>query len=245
MCDVVSVCKMSGLECVCDNVKFRPYACIDRRMWKYSFYQGKVLVFEGNIGAGKSSLAIATTNFFNKIGISAVYLPEYVDIELLNMFIQDMKTYAYSFQLFMLEKRAEIYRKAIELAKLGHVVIMDRMLHGDYVFALHHHQKGNISEKQFTSYLERMEKLKLSEPALIFYLETTPECSHQRALKRNRKGETYPLSYFQEIDSNYQEVFKDYTGNIVPIPYNDDLNTTQLLEKAEDVLNSGLQYLLS
>lgn len=237
-------CLCGNVECKLQDISFRSYVVVDKRKWKYSFYQGKVLVFEGNIGAGKSSLAIEVTNFFNSIGISAVYLPEYVDIELLNMFIKDMKTYAYSFQLFMLEKRAEIYRKAIELARLGHVVIMDRMLHGDYVFALHHHQKGNINEQQFASYLKRMNTLKLSEPALIFYLKTTPECSYTRARKRNRTGETYPLTYFEEIDSNYQEVFKDFKGNIVNIPYDHDLTPTQLVEKAEDVLNLGVQYLL-
>lgn len=225
--------------------RFKPYATSNREFWRYSFFQGKVLVIEGNIGAGKSSIAKAMENFFNERGISVVYLPEYVDLELLNLFINDMKKYAYIFQLFMLEKRAEIYRQAIEYAKLGYIVIMDRMMYGDYVFALQHYKKGNISEEQFIAYKNRMAHFNFNEPALTFYLDVTPECAYQRAKKRNREGETYDLTYFQEIDQNYKSVIQDYKGEILMIPYEKDLEPENLGQQVETMLNSAIHFLLS
>lgn len=238
-------------DCICDKPKcpllqkgFRPYAYGAVSHWKYSLFQGKTIVIEGNIGSGKSSMAKEMETFFNSVGIPAVYIPEYVDEELLTQFISDMKTHAYTFQLFMLEKRAEIYRRAIEMCKLGHVVIMDRMMYGDLVFAFHHFQQGNITATQFDSYRNKMQSFGFNHPAITFYLQVSPECAHRRAVKRNRKGETYTLSYFEEIDAVYKTILAQYKGEVIHVPYENDLLSEELLERAESLLQQAINFIL-
>lgn len=239
-------------ECVCNNLKclikkkgFRPYSCVDKKFWRYSFLQGKVIVFEGLVGAGKSSAAKETARFLrDDCKIPAVYLPEYVDEELLKMFIQDMKTHAYTFQLFMLERRAEIYRKALDLAQLGHVVIMDRMMFGDLAFAFLHFKEGNISPEQFDNYRRRLNSFEFNDPSITIFLKVSPECAATRARKRNRKGETYDLNYFKAVSEAYEKVLEKYGGEILYVDYEKDLLIEELTPKIEEILELILKHLM-
>lgn len=240
-------------DCICSNKNcplimrgFRPYTCVNKKFWRYSFLQGKVIVVEGNVGSGKSSSGKEMARFLSEdCGLPAVYLPEYVDIELLKEFIQNMKMYSYTFQLFMLERRAEIYRNAMLLSSRGHVVIIDRMMHGDLAFAHLHFKRGNISAFQFDNYRARMQSFGFNEPALTIFLDVSPECALRRAKKRARKGETYNLEYFQEIKDAYDEVMKTYRGNVLNIDYEEDLLVEEITTKVEEMLEKCIQFLLN
>jgi len=239
-------------DCICNNKHcpligrgFRPYVTKNRNHWKYSFLQGKVIPFDGNISSGKSSIGKETARVLSEeYDLPAVYIPEYVDIPLLTQFIQNMKVFAYSFQLFMLERRAETYRRAIDLARLGHIVILDRMMHGDLAFAHLHHLKGNITDEEYDNYRARMQKFEFNDPALTVFLDVTPETALRRQVRRNRENEKYNLEYFQEIHQAYQDVIQTYRGHILHIPYDDDLLVEEITGKAKQILDQCIDFLL-
>lgn len=240
-----SDCMCGVSSCPLRSNGFRPYAGGNKKSWKYSFLQGKVIPFEGNIGVGKSSAAKETTRVLcEEYGLPAVYIPEYVDEELLKLFISNMKAYAYIFQLFMLERRAEVYRKAMELAKTGHIVIMDRMMHGDLVFALLHFEKGNFTKEQFDQYRNRLHNFHFSEPSLTIFLDCSPHCASTRAKKRNRSGETYEETYFEDVDRCYKIVMEKYQGQTLHVPYEENLLVEELTPKVKEILDACVEFLL-
>lgn len=242
-----SYCVCSNSECPLRNTGFRPYRFNrNKKRNRFNFLLGKVLVVEGNIGSGKSSSAKEMTRFLSdECELPAVYMPEYINLELLKIFIEDMKTHAYTFQLFMLEQRAECYRKAIELANSGHIVIMDRMMYGDLAFAYRHYTHGNITHEQFDCYRNIMNGFGFNDPALTIYLFTTAEKALQRAKKRDRKNESYTLEYFKEIEQAYSTVMEEYKGDILEIDFEEDLLIEEFPAKIEEILNKCIDFLLS
>src|SRR5579885_882482 len=117
--------------------KDSPFKSIKPALRKYGpALRGKVAILEGLISAGKSTAGEEIAKFVNDLGIPCRFFPEPLLPGLLDLFLSDQKTYAFSFQLTMLVKRQAIYREAFELAKQGYFCIIDRSLYGDYCFAL-------------------------------------------------------------------------------------------------------------
>jgi deoxyadenosine/deoxycytidine kinase len=165
-------------------------------------------VLEGLIGVGKSTLGKSLEATLNDIGISATFLTEFVSNDLLEQYVSDMSKYAYTFQMIMLSKRLEIYREAQRRAMQGEVVLVDRSLVGDYVFALLHFRYGNISEEEFQLYCTMLYSEKPIEPTATLFLQADVPTCISRAAKRGRKSEdAYDRQYFDALSSTYEEVF--------------------------------------
>ena len=109
--------------------------------WLRSFI-GHIVVIEGPIGAGKTTLGRSIEALLHKYNIKCKFFKEYKHDVLLQHYIKNMSTEAYSFQIIMLRERFTIYMKAIELARQGYAVFMDRSLVGDLAFALMQIKKG-------------------------------------------------------------------------------------------------------
>ena len=84
---------------------------------KYESLRYGIYTIEGIIGVGKTTLGKSLEKFLNERGIKTKFYPEYVNKDLLDQYIKNMKQYAYSFQLVMLFKRLEIYREAVRFSK--------------------------------------------------------------------------------------------------------------------------------
>jgi deoxyadenosine/deoxycytidine kinase len=67
--------------------------------------RGAVIVIEGIIGSGKTSLGRKLTQMIAGSNIPCKFFEEEVNDELLALFLKDMKKYAFTFQLFMLANR--------------------------------------------------------------------------------------------------------------------------------------------
>src|SRR5579862_286850 len=138
---------------------------------RYRSLRGGMFVIEGTVGAGKSSLGKSLTKYLNDIGIETRFFTEFVNEDLLQQFISDMKKYAYPFQVILLQKRIETYRRAEEYTKTGGVAIIDRSLIGDMTFAKMHVDAGNISADEYQVYLKLIEKEKLPVPIACLFLQ--------------------------------------------------------------------------
>lgn len=181
--------------------------------------RGAIILVEGIIGAGKSTLSTRLHSFLSEVGIPSLLLEEEVNPLMLNLFLSDMKKYAFAFQMTMLVQRQKIYMRACEFARRDNgVAIVDRSLLGDWAFAMMHNDKGNISDSEYAAYESIMSSTTLPQPSNILYLEVTPEVALQRIQSRNRNGETsaYDLQYLYELDMNYKVAMEE---SRIPVHY--------------------------
>lgn len=185
-----------------------PYKEIDHEKRKYaSSLRGKIAIIEGTISAGKSTLTEELKSFAKKHEIKVRHYPEPLIPELLNLFLDDQKKYAFAFQLTMLTMRKSIYREAAKAAKAGYFCIIDRSMHGDYCFANMHRQSGNINEAEWKVYLNELSREKFDAPDYLLFLDVTPEEAIKRSVIRNRDGEDkYNLGYFKNLSDIYNSV---------------------------------------
>nr|QBK89508.1 MAG: deoxynucleoside kinase [Pithovirus LCPAC001] len=185
-----------------------------------------IIIVEGLVGAGKTTAGTSLKKCLREIGFKNVkFFKEYVNKDLLNQYISDMKKYSYSFQIIMLIKRLEIYRNAIKYSKTGGIAIVDRSLLGDYTFAHMQYKNSNMNEKEWEVYTSIRNGEKKIMPSLIMYLNTSAQTSYERMIKRGYKSEIngYTLEYFEELKKNYEYVIRNTDCNVINIDWNNNL----------------------
>ena len=212
---------------------------------KYNSFKslkGGIFPLEGIIGVGKSTTGISIVDFLNNIGINAKFFPEYVNKELLDQYISDMKKYAYTFQMVMLCKRIEIYRDAERFAATGGVAIIDRSITGDFVFATMQHSLGNITDQEFEAYKSLMKQEIQLIPTVTIYLKCSADVSLCRVKNRGIQSEIegYNFSYMKNLENAYDKVMNsDSIGKCITIDWNISVqivNGRLLDEMVQDIL---------
>jgi deoxyguanosine kinase len=213
----------------------------------HSYYErlrhlrGAIILVEGIISSGKTSLCNALCKMLKKAGIPCLMLEEEVDPIMLDLFLTDMKQYAFTFQMLMLAQRQKTYMRGLEFARRENgVAIIDRSLHGDMAFCLLHVDRGNISDREWKAYESVMSSTPLPQPSNIIYLDVTPETALERIKIRNRgkEAEVYDISYLHDLDVNYRVAMEESQIPIHYIDWNDHSNFTdeELLDICE-ILN--------
>lgn len=174
-----------------------------------------VIILEGNISSGKTTLGNRLVEYLNYNGYNARFFEEYRNDELLNQYIYDMKRYAFPFQLFMLRKRIQIYKEAYNFSDNGGISIIDRSIFGDYAFCKCQLKSGNITIEEFHEYESILKSEALIRPHLIVYLDCDTSTCSERIKKRGIKSEIdgYDEKYLHNIEENYKDVI---TEHIIP-----------------------------
>ena len=109
----------------------------------------KMIIIEGNIGAGKSTL---TKQLAEKLNARAFYEPVESN-PYLEDFYKDPKKYALPMQFYLMSVRYEMHQQGIEHTwRTGQTCIFDRSIYGDYVFAKKNWLDGNMSDLDFENY---------------------------------------------------------------------------------------------
>ena len=219
------------------------FTTLNKEARKFSSLRGSVITIEGLIGIGKTTLGRAIVNYLTTIGLNARFYPEYVNEEFLKTYIMNMKKYSFSFQLFMLEKRIEIYREAQQYAATGGIAIIDRSINGDYTFALMQHQKGFFDDEEWEVYLSILRKESIPEPHLTLYLICSPETSMRRVGKRGIQSEIsgYTVEYMRELSAAYNVSMKTVQHPLVTVDWEFDVGVdedvvTEVLKKIKSEL---------
>lgn len=204
--------------------------------YQYRRLRGSIIALEGLISAGKTTLGKHIESYLNGINIPCRFFPEYVNPDLLDQFIKNMKKYAYSFQMIMLCKRIEIYRQALEFSKLGGVAIIDRSLWGDMTFAKMQHRQGNISDEEWDCYCSMVKHEIMIEPDVMIYLDCNIETSMARLKNRGNRNEVngYSSEYLKTLDDTYKEEFQKWKHSLIVMDWNhyiDWKNDTSIVPK--------------
>lgn len=190
---------------------------------------------EGLIAAGKTTLV---KTLAEELNYRALYEPV-TDEELLSLFYQDPKRWAFPFQIEMLRRRGVIHELAmLESQVIGSPwrgTIIDRGLPGDRVFAWLHYSQGNIHEVEWRIYEELYRKFMFVpniQPTMLIYLDVEPEVALSRIQERGRNAEReVSIDYLKAVHGAYNGMIREVeTGKhpwsrgmkVVRIPWNTD-----------------------
>lgn len=181
---------------------------------RFKFLKGSILVVEGNISSGKSTLTKDMSNFLNEIGIKSFVYEEPILQSYLELFLSNMKKYAFGFQMSMLLERQCLYDRAEKFAEEGGVSIVDRGFYGDKVFAVLHNEEGNIDDKEMNIYEDVFSRMKFRAPTFVLYLEVDPKVNVRRCKIRSRSGEcsAYTIGYFSKLNELYEKMLNQMTA---------------------------------
>lgn len=219
------------------------FTSLPTAMRKLGALRGSVITIEGLIGIGKTTLGEAFVQYLNKQGFQARFFPEYVNPYFLGKYIANMSRYSFSFQLFMLEKRLQIYKEAQAFANTGGIALIDRSLNGDYTFAWMQWRKGFFTEEEWEIYRALLTKEPISEPHLTLYLTCDPETSLCRIARRGNEDEIkgYQLAYMKELDQAYQVHMREIVKHpVLKLDWNEnkELTETVLFGLAQQIVDS-------
>ncbi len=166
-----------------------------------------MIVIEGLIGAGKTTLGHVLSKEFN--------LPFYSELNneftlsMLDKFYKDKSRWAFSVQVNFLNERFKLI-KGIFKTKGG---IFDRSIYGDRVFASLLNEIGYISDDEYKIYLDLLDNMleHSQKPVLMVYLDCSVDEAECRIRNRNRSFETgISRGYLEALNKKYLRWYDDY-----------------------------------
>lgn len=158
----------------------------------------RYIAIEGNIGAGKSTLANLLAE-----RTDAVFLPEQFDENpFLRDFYADQERYAFSVELSFLEER---FRNVKQALADGKPVVADYLWEKSMVF-------GRVTlkgaELQLFERIYHVLAASIPVPDLVIYLHRSYETLHRQITRRGRDFEKgISPEYLQQIGAGYQQFF--------------------------------------
>jgi len=182
--------------------------------------KGLFITIDANIGAGKTNACHAIASAATSSGWPAKVLEEPTHHPKFDHFLQryydDLKTGentggGFAMQMFMLCQRYEQHRLAVEQAWGDHgmVIVQDRPIYGDTVFATTAMERGFMTPEEYELYVDVYRNMSrdVMPPDIFIFLDVKPEECHARMAKRARDTEEgVPLDYLQQLYDNYQKL---------------------------------------
>ncbi len=167
---------------------------------KYSF-----LTIEGNIGAGKTTLANLLSKHFN----SRLILEEFAENPFLPKFYQNPDQYAFPLELFFM---AERYKQLKEMLQTNDMFLKTTV--SDYLFTkCLLFAKVNLREEEFRLYQKLFDIInpQIIQPDILIYLHSPVSKLQENIKKRNRSYEQLiPNDYLFNLQETYTQYIKQH-----------------------------------
>lgn len=150
----------------------------------------RFITIEGNIGAGKTTLAHMLAQHFN----AKLILEEFADNPFLPKFYEKPQQYAFPLELFFMAERYKQLKEMLQTQDLfSNLVISDYLFVKSLLFA-----KINLLEEEYNLYQKLFDIInpQLVQPDLLIFLNAPVTYLQANIKKRNR-------SYEQQIEDDY------------------------------------------
>ena len=205
----------------------------------------KVVIVEGLIGAGKSSLS---KELGEALGENTLTLMEPDEKDNANpylaSFYQNQERWAFTMQVHLLQARYMMHLQAqwYAMNKQGHAVL-DRSYFGDTSFARLQVKTGAMSENEFETYRSIYHAMTASVllPSVCVRLVVSPEVAAERIRRRmelqtGRKCENViDINYLRDLDREITHMVGVLTGqgvHTIHVPWDADRGTTEARKDA-------------
>ncbi|MCU0385240.1 MAG: deoxynucleoside kinase [Flavihumibacter sp.] len=163
------------------------------------------ITIEGNIGAGKTTLAHLLAKHYN----ARLVLEEFADNPFLPKFYENPGQFAFPLELFFMAERYKQLKELIHTKDLFHsVTISDYLFTKCLLFA-----KVNLPEEEFRLYQRLFEIIhqQMIQPEILIYLHAPVHKLQQNIRKRNRPYEQQiPDDYLFSIQETYTHYIKQH-----------------------------------
>ncbi len=170
---------------------------------RYNLSHFQYLTIEGNIGAGKTSLAQLIAKEFN----AKLILERFADNPFLPKFYEDMERYAFPLEMSFLADRYQRLQDDIAQYDLfKDFVVSDYDVFKSLIFA-----KVTLQEEEFALYKKVFDLMykNLTKPGLYVYLYQNTERLLENIKKRGREYEQkIPPEYLDKINKGYLQFIK-------------------------------------
>jgi len=186
---------------------------------KYNF-----ITIEGNIGAGKTTLA----NLLSKHFDARLILEEFADNPFLPKFYENQEQYAFPVELFFMAERYKQLKDVLQTKDMfQHITISDYLFTKCLLFA-----KVNLPTEEFRLYQKLFEIInpQIVQPDLLIYLHCPVNKLQENIKKRNREYEQGIASdYLFSLQETYTQYIKQHNIKTLFI----DTSNADFLENAE------------
>lgn len=173
------------------------------------------IAIAGNIGSGKTTL---TTMLAKHYGWEAKF--EAVDYNpYLDDYYKNIPRWSFCLEVYFLKQR---FRDLLEISQEKKTIIQDRSIYeGVYVFTANNKEMGNLSDRDFETYMELFELMTqvVKYPDLMIYLKASIPHLVENIQKRGRDYEqTMPLEYLNNLNRRYEQfIFEKYKGKVLVV----------------------------
>ncbi|ANK59893.1 deoxynucleoside kinase [Loigolactobacillus backii] len=205
-----------------------------------------VIVTAGMIGVGKTTLTglisehLGTKAFFEPVG----------DNPVLPLYYSDPKKYGFLLQIFFLNKRFAMIKKALT----DDNNVLDRSIYEDALFTRENNKEGNITDQEFSIYLTLLENMmqELKDipkkaPDLLVYAYADFDTILYRIKKRGRDYEQVDndqnlYDYYYKMWAAYKDWFDEYQEgpkmkiNLQKYDLSEPKHVAEVLAKIDDEL---------
>ena len=169
----------------------------------------------GNIGSGKTTLT-------NMLAKHYGWTPRFETVDAnpyLEDYYKDIARWSFNLEVYFLKQR---FKDLLEIRRSEKTIIQDRSIfEGVYVFAANNYAMGNLSEKDFKTYMDLFESMMMMVewPDLMIYLQASVPHLIENIQKRGRNYEqSMPIEYLKNLNDRYNEfIFEKYKGKVLII----------------------------
>ena len=172
-----------------------------------------VISLDGNVGAGKSFLLDQIAKAFPDVEVVQEPVGEWMRLKnaegksLLELFYEDKRRWAYTFQNCAILTRLRTIKEALATTKKRVIVTERSVLTDRFVFAEMLLESGDIDSLEWELYMNWFNTFTKDLPMSgVIYLTTGVGTSAERIVRRGRHGEEHiPLDYLLALDTQHHK----------------------------------------
>lgn len=212
-----------------DQSSFKIVSDLENPIDRYSLEQFNNIVIEGNIGAGKTTLAAKIAEDFN----AKLVLEGFADNPFLPKFYEDQSRYAFPLEMsFLADRYQQLSDDLTQLDLFRKFTVADYYIFKSLIFA-----RVTLAEDEYRLYHKIFEIMykEIPKPDLYVYLYQNTEQLLQNIKKRGRNYEQeIPPEYLDKINQGYLEYLKQQKDlNVLII----DVSDKDFVENHQDYIS--------